>query len=147
MKTEKPDWSVASWFFRWIKGLNVQLILSGMKKLEHMKENNLLFSGNDKLSEEDEKLLFAACEKYREEVSVLCTSCNYCVNDCPAEIDIPKIIDLYNYFKTDKPWDIKDRIGRADSKGKPTDCTGCGVCLSRCPQQINVMNIMKELNG
>ena len=145
LKEAKPNWSIASWFFRWVRGLDVQLILSGMKKLEHMKENNILFSGDDKLDGEDEKLLFAACEKYRRQVSVLCTSCNYCINDCPAEIDIPKIIDLYNYFKTEKPWDIKDRIERADSKGKPADCMNCGVCLSRCPQKINAADIMREL--
>ena len=146
LKGARPDWSVASWFFRWVKSLpSIQLVLSGMKKLEHMKENNLLFSGDEKLNDEDEQILFKACEKYREEVSVLCTSCNYCMNDCPAEIDIPKMIDLYNYFKTDKPWDRSERIKRVDSKGKPADCTNCGICLSRCPQKIDVVNIMQEL--
>jgi predicted aldo/keto reductase-like oxidoreductase len=110
-----------------------------------MKENNILFSGDETLNCEDEKTLLRACEKYREEVSVLCTSCNYCVNDCPAEIDIPKIIDIYNYFKTDKPWDRKSVIERADSKGKPSDCTNCGNCLTRCPQKIDIAAIMREL--
>jgi predicted aldo/keto reductase-like oxidoreductase len=146
LKSARPDWSVASWFFRWVKTLpDVQLVLSGMKQLEHMKENSVLFSGDGKLSGEDEKLLFEACEKYRKEVSVLCTSCNYCINDCPAEIDIPEMIDLYNYLKTDKPWDIKSRIERAGSKGKPAGCTGCGICLSRCPQKIDVVDIMRQL--
>ena len=55
------------------------------------------------------------------------------------------MIDLYNYLKTDKPWDMKSRIESAESKAKPADCTGCGVCLSRCPQKIDVVSIMREL--
>ena len=147
LKAARPDWSVASWFFLWAKSLpEVQVVLSGMKKLEHMIENNILFSSSGgELSEAEEKLLFEACEKYRGEVSVLCTSCNYCVNDCPAEINIPNIIDLYNYFQTDKPWDKKERLERADSKGKPGDCASCGVCNGRCPQKIDIVKIMQEL--
>ena len=147
LKNAHPDWSIASWFFRWVKTLpNVQTVFSSMQTIAHFEENNILFSNDEKLNAEDEKLLFKACEKYREEVSILCTSCNYCINDCPAEIDIPKIIDLYNYFKTDKPWDRKEKIDRVDSKGKPADCINCGVCVTRCPQKIEIMNIMQELN-
>ena len=147
LKDKHPDWSIASWFFRWVKSLpGIYTVLSGMRKIEHLKENNLLFSGGESLDDEDKNLLFKACEKFREEVSVLCTSCNYCVNDCPAEINIPQIIELYNHYKKDKPWDIKDKIKNADSKGKPADCANCGICLGRCPQKIDVMNIMQELN-
>jgi len=147
LKKARPDWSVASWFFRWLKGLTgVQIVLSGMKSPEHMKENNMLFSDGEALSAEDGELLFAACEKFRKEVRVLCTACNYCVNDCPAEINIPVMIELFNYLKTDRPWDIKDKIKSADSKGGPSDCTGCGACLGHCPQKIDVMGIISELN-
>jgi predicted aldo/keto reductase-like oxidoreductase len=116
-----------------------------MRTIEHMKENNILFSGNESLSDEEEKLLAEACRIFREEVSVLCTSCNYCLNDCPADINIPKVIELYNYLKTDKPWNRKEKIESVDSNGKPSDCTSCGVCVSRCPQKIDVAGIMEEL--
>jgi predicted aldo/keto reductase-like oxidoreductase len=149
LKETHPDWSVASLLFRWVKGLpGIQTIFSSMQTIDHLKENIVLFSSDEKLDEKDEeeKILFRAVEKFREEVSVLCTSCMYCINDCPAEINIPKIIELYNYYKTDKPWDIKKKIEDAESKGKPADCISCGVCLSRCPQKIDIMNIMQELN-
>ena len=146
LKEARPGWGAASWFLRWVKGLpGIQTVFSGMKTLEHLKENNILFSGDEKLGAEEEKLLFDACEKFRKDVSVLCTSCNYCVNDCPAEINIPKMIEIYNYIKTDKPWDTKEKIKEADSKGRPADCTGCGVCFSRCPQKIDVAGIIEEL--
>jgi len=147
LKDARPDMTVASWFLQWVKRLpGVQTILSGMKTLEHLKENNILFSCGESLNEKEENLLFKACELFRKEVSVLCTSCMYCINDCPAEINIPKIIELYNYYKTDKPWDIKSKFENLDSKGKISDCAGCGICLSRCPQKINIMDIIKELN-
>ena len=150
LKEARPDWSVASWFLRWIKRFpEVQTVLSGMKEVEHLKENIKIFSSDDKLNklnEEEEQLLFKACEKFREESSVLCTSCLYCIDDCPSEINIPKMIELYNFCKTDKSWDVKKKIEDMDSKGKPCDCTSCGVCLSRCPQKIDVMSIIKELS-
>ena len=146
LKDTRPDWSIASWFFRWVKRLSgVQTVLSGMRTLDQLRENNMLFSCDESLDDEGEKRLIEVCEIFRQEVSVICTSCLYCQNDCPAEINIPRIIELYNHYKTDKPWDIKKKIESADSKGKPVDCTGCGVCISRCPQKIDVVNIMKEL--
>jgi len=149
LRDAHPDWSIASWFFRWLKRLpGIQMVLSGVETLEYLKENNILFSSTEDISLNDaeEKLLFEACEIFREEVTVLCTSCNYCINECPASIDISKIIELYNFMKTDKHWDLK-KIEGIDSKGKPADCTSCGICLSRCPQKINITDIMKELNG
>jgi predicted aldo/keto reductase-like oxidoreductase len=147
LKETRPDWSIASWAFRWLKRLpNIQMVLSGMTSLEQIKENNILFSvdSND-FNDEDEKKLFEACEAFRKEVSVLCTECRYCLNDCPAEIDIPKMIEVYNYNKINKPWEPK-KTDKVESKGKPADCTECGICLTRCPQKIDIKAIMKELS-
>lgn len=147
LKSIHPDWSTASWFLRWIKKLSgVQIVLSGMKTIEHMKENNILFSDAETLNDEEEKFLLKACETLREELSVLCTHCLYCLNVCPVNINIPKIIDLYNSYKTDKPWNIDETIKNIDSQGKSIDCTGCGICTSRCPQKINIASIMSKIN-
>jgi len=147
LKETRPDWSVVSWAFRWVKRFpGVQIVLSGMDKLEQINENSALFSddSND-FNEENEKKLFEACETFRKEVSVLCTGCMYCLNDCPAEINIPKMIEIYNFNKTNRPWDLK-KADKIESKGKPADCTECGICLTRCPQKIDIKSIIKELN-
>jgi predicted aldo/keto reductase-like oxidoreductase len=130
----------------------VQSVLSGMAELGHLKENISLFSVDvndesyDKFTGEDEKRLFEACEVFRSEVSVLCTSCMYCLDGCPVDINIPKIIEIYNYNKTDRPWE-KKKIESADSKGKPADCTECGICKIRCPQKLDIKSIMRELSN
>ena len=145
LKEAQPDWSIASWAFRWLKKLpGVQVVLSGMSTLEQIKENTALFLNGEHLNDEQEKLLFKAYETSRSELIVPCTDCRYCCNDCPAQIDIPKILEIYNRYKIDGSWAL-NALKDAESKGKPADCTGCGACDERCPQSIKIKDIMKEL--
>jgi predicted aldo/keto reductase-like oxidoreductase len=145
LKEAQPDWSIAAWSLLWLKRLTgVQVILSGMSTLDQIKENVALFSGNENVSDEDEKLLFDACEAFRSEVQIPCTACRYCCSPCPAQIDIEKILAIYNRYKIDGRWALND-LDKVESKGKPADCTGCGVCDEHCPQSIKIKDIMKEL--
>jgi predicted aldo/keto reductase-like oxidoreductase len=103
-----------------------------------------LFSDDKSLNDEDEKLLFKACEVFRSEIQVPCTACRYCCGTCPAQIDIVKILETYNRYKIDGPWALEE-LENIDSKGKPVDCTKCALCNERCPQSIDVKGIMGEL--
>jgi predicted aldo/keto reductase-like oxidoreductase len=145
LREAQPEWSNAAWALRWVKHLpGVQVVLSGMSTLEQLTENVALFSNDESMSGAEEKLLFDACKTYKEEVSVPCTNCRYCCEPCPAGIDIPKMLDVYNRSKTDGPWALND-LDQVDSKGKPQDCTACGTCNSHCPQGIDISAAMKEM--
>jgi len=145
LKEAHPDWNTVIWALFWLKRLpGVQVILSGMSTLEQIKENVTLFGSDESLSDEDEKLLFKACEVFRSEVKIPCTACGYCCSPCPAQIDIGEILEIYNRYQIDGPWALT-ALGNVDSKGKPVDCTECGLCGERCPQSIDVKKIMKEL--
>jgi predicted aldo/keto reductase-like oxidoreductase len=145
LKAEHPDWSSVAWSFFWLKKLpGVQAILSGMSTLEQIKENISVFSNDKSLNEEDEKLLFKACEVFRSELQIPCTACRYCCGSCPAQIDIVKILEIYNRFTIDGFWALRD-LDTIGPKGSPTDCTECGLCNERCPQSIDVKKIMAEL--
>jgi predicted aldo/keto reductase-like oxidoreductase len=146
LKAAHPDWSIVSWAFRWVKKLpNVQVNLSGMSTTEQIRENVLFFADDSCLSNEDEQLLHKACEVFRSEVKVPCTACRYCCGPCPAQIDIVKMLEVYNRFKTDGLWALMG-LQQIDSTGKPADCTGCGACNGHCPQSIDIKAIMDELN-
>jgi predicted aldo/keto reductase-like oxidoreductase len=145
LKSEHPDWTLASWALRWVKRLpGVQVVLSGMSTLEQIKENIRLFEDDNALTDDDEATLFRACEAFRKEVRVPCTACRYCCDDCPAQINIPAVLEVYNRYKTDGPWALNALKG-IDSQGMPKDCIACGACMEHCPQNIDIKGIMQEL--
>lgn len=145
LKNAHPDWSISSWAFRWLKRLpQVQLCLSGMTTLDQMIDNVNTYSDDYALTDEEEKLLFKACDMFHEQVKVPCTACRYCTDGCPAKINIPEVLKVYNAYKLDGPWALMG-MRNVDSEGKPTDCIQCGACTVECPQSISVPEIMQEL--
>lgn len=146
LKDFRPDWSVASWAFRFLLGLpNVQVILSGMSNKDQVSDNLKTFSCEAALTKEEEEVLFKACDAFHSEVRVPCTACRYCTEGCPAQIDIPAFLNIYNSFKLNGSGGIKNRIEKTESEGKPSDCIACGACTGHCPQGIDIPKAMKEL--
>ena len=143
LKEAHPDWSIASWAFRWLLRLdNVQVILSGMSSMEQIQDNVKTFDVGGPLSDEDAAILEKACDMFRGEINVPCTGCRYCCDDCPMSIEIPKVLQVYNKMKLDGPMQI---FGLMGINPGPKDCVGCGSCASHCPQGINIPEIMQEL--
>lgn len=145
LKGAHPDWSIPSWAFRWLKRLpQVQVCLSGMSNLPQIQDNVATFADDRALTDEEEALLFRACEAFHGQVQVPCTACRYCCDTCPAEINIPEVLKVYNSYKLNGPWELQD-LKEIDSRGLPKDCVGCGACASQCPQGIAIPDIMREL--
>jgi len=143
LKEAHPDWSIASWAFRWLLRLdNVQVILSGMSTMEQMVDNVATFDNGGPLSDEDAAILEKACDLFRNEINVPCTACRYCCDDCPMNIEIPEVLKVYNRMKLDGPMSI---FGLFAINPGPKDCVGCGACAGHCPQHIDVPQIMAEL--
>ncbi|MDR2733113.1 MAG: aldo/keto reductase [Spirochaetota bacterium] len=144
-KAARPDWSPASWAFRWIRRFpGIQVIISGMSTIAQIEENVALFSSEASLGDEEQELLFAACRAFHEEVRVACTECRYCCGECPARINIPEILKVYNHYQTDGAWALNEMKG-VTSESKTSDCTACSACTARCPQGIDIAPIMAEL--
>ncbi len=145
LRTAHPDWSIASWALRFVQSLpGVQVILSGMSNLEQIRDNVATFSGELGLGETDMALLMEVCRKFRSQVQTPCTACRYCCSGCPAQINIPEILKIYNTWKVDGRWALR-KLDDVDSQGKPADCIGCGACTQHCPQNIDVPALMAEL--
>lgn len=145
LKAAHPDWSIPSWAFRFLKRLEgVQVALSGMSSLEQIQDNVATYADERALTDEEEQLLFEACAAYRREVTVPCTACRYCCDGCPAGIDIPAVLEIYNRWKIDGAGALR-RLEELTSQGKPADCVSCGACKSECPQGIDIPQVMAEL--
>lgn len=139
-----PDWSDASWAFRFVKSLpQVQIVLSGMSTLDQMTENLATFSDEIALTATETSALLEACKVFHSQLQVPCTACRYCCDGCPVDIDIPAVLNIYNKYKLDGAWALE----QLDSLpgGKPVDCISCEACKSHCPQSIDITAIMQEL--
>ena len=140
-------WSDAAWGFHFVKALpQVQVILSGMSNLKQIEDNINTFSDGYALSEKEQELMFEAAKEFHKNLTVPCTACRYCCDGCPAKIEIPSYLELYNQYKIDGSWGMKEKLEKVESKGKPADCISCGSCVSHCPQNIEVPKIMRELS-
>ena len=134
-----PEASLASWALRFAAGLpGVAMVLSGMSNFEQLQQNAALFNDLKPLSENEQAVLTKAAEMLHTAGSIPCTGCKYCVEGCPAEINIPAILDLLNeYARFGSIESAKRSYGfRTRGRGVASACVGCGQCLDVCPQHI-----------
>lgn len=79
-----PGKSIASLAMRWLMDLpQVAVVLSGMSDVKQVEDNSQTFADYVPLNESQKKTLAEACELFRHSVSVACTGCRYCCDDCP----------------------------------------------------------------
>lgn len=145
LRGRQPDWSIPSWAFRWLMRLpNVQVILSGMTHMDQIEDNVATFEDGTPLTDEQTELLMKACDLVYGQMSVPCTACRYCCEACPQELNIPKLMDVYNKHKLGDVWALSENTNKAEGK-KPSDCVSCGACTAHCPQGIDIPDIMRQL--
>lgn len=145
LKAAHPDWSISSWALKWVKSHSrVQVVLSGMSTLAQLQDNVATFCDDTAWTEADEATLMKAVEAFKRQVQVPCTACRYCCDDCPARINIPAVLDVYNRYKTDGAGALR-ALDSIPSDGMPVDCIECGACTAHCPQNIQIKAIMHEL--
>ncbi len=144
LKALRPEDSVPAWAFRFLQGLpNVKMILSGMSSAEQMRDNIKTFQQRKPLSEEETSVLFDIAEELKD--AVPCTGCRYCVKTCPAHLEIPEIIKLYNEAKFYPSINIDMKRLALGEGGKSENCIGCGMCVKMCPQGIRVPELMPKV--
>ncbi len=134
-----PQSSMASWALRFAADLpGVAMVLSGMSTPEQLRQNVALFDTMKPLSEKERALLMEAAEMLRSAGTIPCTGCKYCVEGCPAKINIPSILDLLNeYARFGSLENAKRGYGfRTRGRGLASACVSCGQCLDVCPQHI-----------
>ena len=145
LKSLRPDESIASWSFRWLMGVpGVSVILSGMSNMEQMKDNVKTFSGGTDLNNDDRQMMLDMAETLK--VGVPCTSCWYCCEGCPKELDIPMLIGGYNDLKFQDGVTVGIQIDGTPKEQWPDQCIACGACKKVCPQQIDIPSVLKEFS-
>ena len=144
-----PDWTPANWAFAFLESVpGVTVILSGMSDLEQMKQNIEFFSEKRAISDDDIATLLTAAHfdvTGKNSGTVPCTACKYCTTHCPQELDIPRLLSLYNEHAYSEGGFIAPMALAAIDRDKlPSACIGCGSCAKVCPQQIDIPGTMKK---
>ncbi len=150
-KSYAPDMSVASWAIRFAASLeNVVMVLSGMSNDEQIADNISYMKDFTPLSDEQIKIVLTAAEVIRNNITIPCTDCRYCVDDCPKKINIPGCFSVYNSMKREDKKGSYDAAAEYEKvtrgRGKAGDCIKCGRCEKHCPQTIPVKKFLEDIS-
>jgi predicted aldo/keto reductase-like oxidoreductase len=146
-KTSNPNVSLASWAIRYCASLDgIVTVLSGMSNLEQMNDNATYMKDFRPLSDNERAVIDNAKISLRSVETIGCTSCKYCVDNCPQKIDIPSIFSILNEYRVYKDLEYAKRRywNRVKESGKALDCLACGSCENRCPQKLQIIEKLKE---
>ena len=146
-----PDYTPANWAFGFVESVpGVTMILSGMSNFEQLKQNIDFFSERRPLGDDDIATLLTAAHfdtTGKNAGTVPCTACRYCTTKCPMELDIPRLLSLYNEHAYSEGGFIAPMaLAALDESKLPSACIGCGACAAVCPQQIDIPGTMSKFS-
>lgn len=146
LKKARPQASVVEWAFRFLQSIpEVVVTLSGMSNMEQLKDNIDTYKEEKPLDEEEIQKLFDIAYAMTSKNTLPCTACRYCTDHCPMELDIPKIIELYNeHVYSGGGFLAPMAIGAMPDDKKPSACIGCRACEAVCPQNIKISEMMSD---
>ncbi len=135
----------AEWGLKFAASLDgVDIVLSGMNSMEMQIENMSSLDGFDKLNKEEMALVLMAGKLIEKQVSIPCTACGYCKEECPKDIPIPEYLklvqDKHNTTQVVYYYNYTLEHGRAG------DCIKCGLCEKHCPQHIKIRDELEKIS-
>lgn len=142
LKALRPNEETPAWAFRFLQSIEgVTMTLSGMSDEQQMKENIATYETESPLNEEERNLLLSIGESLVG--GVPCTSCRYCVGECPQGLNIPELLYLYNeHVYTNGGFLPMMRLNVLPENKRPQACVGCRSCEAVCPQNIKISEVM-----
>lgn len=147
-----PERSIASWAVRFAASPDhVMIVLSGMSDEEQMADNVSYMKEFEPLDSAEQKLVEEAAQIIKDSITIPCTACRYCVDDCPKKIAIPDYFAIYNNLKRfggPQAMVAMTYYGNlTQSHGKASDCVKCGKCEGRCPQHLPICQYLEDVAG
>lgn len=144
------DGSLASYAIRFAASLeNVVMVLSGMSNPAQMDDNLSYMRDFKPLTDAELTAVWQAAEAVRKATTIGCTACRYCVDGCPAGIEIPRLFRLYNELKRFNSYRLQGmraQYARITGEHAPASaCVGCGQCENACPQHLPVRQWLAKI--
>lgn len=117
---------------------NVRIVLSGMSNEAQLKDNTSYMKDFRPLNEDELKLVDSLKAVLNRSIAIPCTSCKYCMEVCPKNLNIPAYFGLYNMHATTGKMTNMYYERASLNHGKAVDCIKCGKCEHNCPQHIEI---------
>ena len=142
--------TIASWALKYVFDLeNVVVTLSGMTELEHVDDNINTAKEFKGLATNEREAIEKALLEYRKALTIPCTSCRYCIVECPKGLDIARNFEIFNQYTLTV--DVlrnylftKDRYQKLNN-GIAAACIDCKKCIKQCPQAIDIPEELKRV--
>ena len=140
--------SYASYAIRFCASFeNMSMVISGMSDFEQMKDNISYMKNFESFSKEEFELVSKVSDLLKNQDTIACTACQYCVTECPQNISIPDLFACYNAKKQFNDWNSDFYYGVfTKDKGKAKDCIKCGKCETACPQHLKIRDLLDEVS-
>ena len=134
-----PDVLPVSYALRFAASLpGVFMVLSGMSSLEQVKDNIRIMDNPAPLNEGEKELLSKIVDIINSKTVIPCTSCGYCMEVCPKNINIPGLFGLYNNYCINNNFSNMYHGRLVMGRGSASDCIKCHRCEKNCPQHIKI---------
>ena len=146
LKALRREEGIPAWSFRFLQSIKgVTMVLSGMSNFEQVADNIHTFSTDAPLNGEEWETLLGIADKMLSRPTLSCTSCRYCTEKCPQELDIPHLLALYNEqcFSTDA-FMVRGKLSALSPDKQPSACLGCRGCEAVCPQEIKISEALAD---
>ena len=131
--------SVASYAIRFAAGFEgMMMVLSGMGDLDMVKDNCGYMVDFKPLDVAEQAAVEKVAAILADKDLIACTGCRYCVDGCPAAIDIPAWFAAANERKL---YGREVKVRGAD----PMSCLQCGQCEDSCPQKLPIRELLEKL--
>ena len=147
LEAAAPGRTPAQWGMRFLQGIpGVTVVLSGMSNMDQVRSNVDTFARRQPLPEDELAVLMEVSKDMTSKKSVPCTACRYCTTHCPMELDIPRLLELYNEnLYTGGNFLAPLVVSGLPENKKPSACIGCRSCEAVCPQEIKISEAIAEL--
>ena len=146
LNTHRAEESKPGWAFRFLQTLpEVTMILSGMSNFTQLKENIETFSTDAPLNNAEWDTVLGIADDMITRIALPCTSCKYCTEKCPMELNIPALIEIYNeHIFTGGGFLPGMKLSVFPENKRPNACIGCRSCEAVCPQNIKISEAMQD---
>ena len=136
--------SPASYALRYAAGFeDIVMVLSGMSDMDQVRDNIRTMADFKPLTSAEQETINKVRTLYQAQHAIPCTGCRYCVDGCPAGIDIPALFACLNDKRAEKEG---AEAAYAAFAIKADACLECGQCEQECPQHLHIRDLLKEVD-